>query len=69
MQKRSTILKAMERQTENRSFTFSAVEQRSEDNTDTLLFTGYASVFDKPYGVRDSRGQYLSLIQSDAADE
>jgi HK97 family phage prohead protease len=66
MQKRSTILKAMERQTENRSFTFSAVEQRSEDNTDTLLFTGYASVFDKPYGVRDSRGQYNETIKPGA---
>jgi len=66
MQKRSTILKTMERQTENRSFTFSAVEQRSEDNTDTLLFTGYASVFDKPYGVRDSRGQYNETIKPGA---
>jgi len=66
MQKRSTILKTMERKTENRSFTFSAVEQRSEDNTDTLLFTGYASVFDKPYGVRDSRGQYNETIKPGA---
>ena len=66
MQKRSTILKTMERQTENRSFTFSAVEQRSEDNTDTLLFTGYASVFNKPYGVRDSRGQYNETIKPGA---
>ena len=66
MQKRNTILKTMERKTENRSFTFSAVEQRSEDNTDVLLFTGYASVFNKPYGVFDSRGQYNETIKPGA---
>ncbi len=44
-QKRNTILKEMDRQTENRSFTFSAVEERKSNDNDTLLFTGYASVF------------------------
>ena len=41
-QKRNTILKEMDRQTENRSFTFSAVEERKSNDNDTLLFTGYA---------------------------
>ena len=65
-QKRNTILKEMERQTENRSFTFAAVEERNSNDNDTLLFTGYASVFDKPYGVRDSRGQYNETIKPGA---
>ena len=66
MQKRNTILKEMDRQTENRSFTFSAVEQRNDDDKDTLLFTGYASVFNKGYGVRDQRGQYTETINPGA---
>jgi len=65
-QKRNTILKEMDRQTENRSFTFSAVEQRNDDDKDTLLFTGYASVFNKGYGVRDQRGQYTETIKPGA---
>tara|TARA_R110002012_G_scaffold56017_2_gene143132 strand:- start:3910 stop:5805 length:1896 start_codon:yes stop_codon:yes gene_type:complete len=65
-QKRNTILKEMDNQTENRSFTFSAVEERNTNDNDTLLFTGYASVFDKPYGVRDSRGQYNETIKQGA---
>ena len=65
-QKRNTILKEMDNQTENRSFTFSAVEERNSNDNDTLLFTGYASVFDKPYGVRDSRGQYNEIIKQGA---
>ena len=65
-QKRNTILKEMDKQTENRSFTFSAVEERNSNDNDTLLFTGYASVFDKPYGVRDSRGQYNETIKPGA---
>ena len=65
-QKRSTILKEMNRQTENRSFTFSAVEQRNDDDKDTLLFTGYASVFNKGYGVRDQQGTYTEIIKPGA---
>ena len=65
-QKRSTNLKEMERQTENRSFTFSAVEERKENDNNTLLFTGYASVFDKAYGVRDSKGVYEETIKQGA---
>lgn len=65
-QKRNTILKEMEKLTENRSFTFSAVEERNDDNTDTLLFTGYASVFNKPYGVRDNKGVYDETISPGA---
>ena len=65
-QKRNTNLIEMERQTENRSFTFSAVEERKDNDNDTLLFTGYASVFDKPYGVRDGRGQYNETIKPGA---
>ena len=56
----------MEKQTENRSFTFSAVEERNDNDTDTLLFTGYASVFNKPYGVRDHKGVYDETIQPGA---
>tara|TARA_R110002020_G_scaffold91343_3_gene221947 strand:- start:3115 stop:4470 length:1356 start_codon:yes stop_codon:yes gene_type:complete len=68
IEKQNTItnIKSMERQTENRSFTFAAVEERNEDNKDTLLFTGYASVFDKPYGVRDNKGQYKETIKQGA---
>ena len=65
-QKRNTILKEMDKKTENRSFTFSAVEERNSNDNDTLLFTGYASVFNKPYGVRDSRGQYNETIKPGA---
>ena len=61
-----TNIKNMERQTENRSFTFAAVEERNTEDKDTLLFTGYASVFDKPYGVRDSKGQYNETIKPGA---
>ena len=56
----------MDRLTENRSFTFAAVEERQDQDSDTLLFTGYASVFDKPYGVRDSRGAYNETIKPGA---
>ena len=66
MQKRSTILEAMDRQTENRSFTFTAVEERNDDGKDTLLFTGYASVFNKGYGVRDQQGSYEETIKPGA---
>ena len=66
IQKRNTILKEMEKLTENRSFTFSAVEERNDNDTDTLLFTGYASVFNKPYGVRDNKGVYDETIQPGA---
>ena len=66
IQKRTTNLIEMERQTENRSFTFSAVEERKDNDNNTLLFTGYASVFDKPYGVRDGRGQYNETIKQGA---
>ena len=65
-QKRSTNLKEMDRQTENRSFTFSAVEERKDNDNNTLLFTGYASVFDKAYGVRDSKGVYEETIKQGA---
>jgi len=65
-QKRNTILKEMEKLTENRSFTFSAVEERNDNDTNTLLFTGYASVFNKPYGVRDHKGVYDETIQPGA---
>ena len=65
-QKKSTNLEAMERTTENRSFKFSAVEERNDNDNNTLLFTGYASVFDKPYGVRDSKGQYNETIKQGA---
>ena len=65
-QRNATNLKEMERLTENRSFTFAAVEERSDETTDTLLFTGYASVFDKPYGVKDSRGAYNETIKPGA---
>ncbi len=64
--RKDTNLKEMERLTENRSFTFAAVEERSDEDNDTLLFTGYASVFDKPYGVRDSRGTYNETIKPGA---
>ena len=61
-----TNINNMEKQTENRSFTFAAVEERNNDDKNTLLFTGYASVFDKPYGVRDSKGQYNETIKQGA---
>jgi HK97 family phage prohead protease len=66
LQKNNTNLKEMDRLTENRSFTFAAVEERQDQDSDTLLFTGYASVFDKPYGVRDSRGAYNETIKPGA---
>jgi len=61
-----TNINNMDKQTENRSFTFAAVEERNNDDKNTLLFTGYASVFDKPYGVRDSKGQYNETIKQGA---
>jgi len=65
-QKSITNIKNMERETENRSFTFAAVEERNNNDKDTLLFTGYASVFNKPYGVRDSKGMYNETIKQGA---
>tara|TARA_B100001094_G_C18184186_1_gene802747 strand:+ start:66 stop:1799 length:1734 start_codon:yes stop_codon:yes gene_type:complete len=65
-QKTITNINSMERQTENRSFTFAAVEERNDNDKNTLLFTGYASVFDKPYGVRDSKGLYNETIKPGA---
>tara|TARA_R100000742_G_C4270868_1_gene89647 strand:- start:209 stop:1216 length:1008 start_codon:yes stop_codon:yes gene_type:complete len=66
VQQRSTNIKSMNKETENRSFTFAAVEERTEGESDALLFTGYASVFDKSYGVRDSKGVYSETIRSGA---
>lgn len=65
-QKSITNIKSMERETENRSFTFAAVEERNNNDKNTLLFTGYASVFNKPYGVRDSKGMYNETIKQGA---
>ena len=65
-QKSITNIKNMERETENRSFTFAAVEERNNNDKNTLLFTGYASVFNKPYGVRDSKGMYNETIKQGA---
>jgi len=52
---------------ENRSFNLANVEMReNNDGEFTYSFSGYASVFDKPYGVRDSKGTYTETIKPGA---
>jgi len=52
---------------ENRSFNLANVEIRENNEGEfTYSFSGYASVFDKPYGVRDSKGTYTETIKPGA---
>lgn len=52
---------------ENRSFSLANVEIREKKEGEfTYSFSGYASVFNKPYGVRDSKGSYIETIKPGA---
>lgn len=52
---------------ENRSFNLANVEIRENNDGElSYSFSGYASVFDKPYGVRDSKGTYTETIKPGA---
>ena len=52
---------------ENRSFNLANVEIRENNEGEfTYSFSGYASVFDKPYRVRDSKGTYTETIKPGA---
>jgi hypothetical protein len=52
---------------ENRSFNLANVEIREKNEGElTYSFSGYASVFNKPYGVRDSKGTYTETIKPGA---
>ncbi len=57
------IIKAMSENKETRYF-----ELRAEASieTDDLIFTGYASVFNTPYSVADSRGVYNEIVNPGA---
>ncbi len=60
-------INTVNKETENRSFTLANVEIREKtDGELTYNFSGYASVFDKPYGVRDSKGAYTETIKPGA---
>ena len=67
LNKRSRISSYM-KEKENRSFSLANVEIREETDKEDLSYTfsGYASVFDKPYGVRDSKGAYEETIKPGA---
>ena len=66
LNKRSRISSYM-KEKENRSFSLANVEIREkEDDKFTYSFSGYASVFNKPYGVRDSKGAYTETIKPGA---
>jgi len=55
------------KETENRSFGLANVEIREKNEGElTYNFSGYASVFNKPYGVRDSKGSYTETIKPGA---
>lgn len=55
------------KETENRSFNLANVEIREKNDGEfTYSFSGYASVFDKSYGVRDSKGTYTETIKPGA---
>ena len=63
----STYEKIMDNKTENRSFSLANVEVRKgEDDKTSYIFEGYASVFDKSYSVRDSKGAYNETIKPGA---
>ena len=52
---------------ESRSFGLANVEIReNKDGEISYNFSGYASVFNKPYGVRDSKGTYTETIKPGA---
>jgi len=52
---------------ESRSFGLANVEIReNKDGELSYNFSGYASVFNKPYGVRDSKGAYTETIKPGA---
>ena len=60
-------INTVNKETENRSFTLANVEIREKNDGElTYNFSGYASVFDKPYGVRDSKGAYTETIKPGA---
>ena len=55
------------KETENRSFNLANVEIREKNDGEfTYSFSGYASVFDKSYVVRDSKGTYTETIKPGA---
>lgn len=66
LDKRSRI-NNVNKEKESRSFGLANVELREDnDGQVTYNFSGYASVFNKPYGVRDSKGAYTETIKPGA---
>ncbi len=58
------IIKRMSENKETRFFELRA--EPFEVDSDNLIFTGYASVFDSPYSVADSRGVYQETVNPGA---
>ncbi len=58
------IIKRMSDNKETRFFELRA--EPFEVDSENLIFTGYASVFDSPYSVADSRGVYMETVNRGA---
>ena len=51
---------------ELRAVAAGGMELRAADDGDGYTFTGYASMFDAPYSVRDNLGEYQEIVRSGA---
>ena len=56
----------IKRMSENKETRFFELRAEADIDSDDLIFTGYASVFDSPYRVADSRGVYNEIVNPGA---
>ena len=56
----------IKRMSENKETRFFELRAEASIDTDDLVFTGYASVFNSPYSVADSRGVYNEIVNQGA---
>ena len=58
----SQAIGIIKRMSENKETRFFELRAEADIDSDDLIFTGYASVFDSPYRVADSRGVYNETV-------
>tara|TARA_Y100000033_G_scaffold44773_1_gene47573 strand:+ start:42 stop:1727 length:1686 start_codon:yes stop_codon:yes gene_type:complete len=56
----------IKRMSENKETRFFELRAEADIDSDDLIFTGYASVFNSPYSVADSRGVYNEIVNQGA---
>lgn len=56
----------IKRMSDNKETRFFELRAEADIDSDDLIFTGYASVFNSPYSVADSRGVYNEIVNQGA---